>query len=271
MGGAYVLKDSALVKIVFKPDNGIKNIFSRNAIQEEGRQLTKRGDFQEALTKYQEAIQPQYINDEYEKGTAIAMMRSIYLVLQDYDAALKCIEWAFKNSLDGKPTVYAMEIKNEIEALKNYQRTGDPQSVLNHMKQFFVDHKADLPPQGHDESSVSTLIRLYNTIGEHDAGIKFIDDFLDWSYNKPNTEFENFNKPKTSSEALKIGKWNELSVKNRDPTWRAYKYVGQLLMVREGFERDKAEGFKGCAGKKPGEVCVGHATKAIIQSDYFPW
>ena len=57
----------------------------------------------------------------------------------------------------------------------------------------------------------------------------------------------------------------------RGKYWRDYKKLYEYLKVREAFEKDKAEGFKGCVGAKPGEACMGRATKTLIQSDYFPW
>jgi hypothetical protein len=57
----------------------------------------------------------------------------------------------------------------------------------------------------------------------------------------------------------------------RQAEWHDYKFAYEYLKIREAFEQDKSEGRKSCVGAKTGEVCMGRATKALIQSDYFPW
>jgi len=79
-----------------------------------------------------------------------------------------------------------------------------------------------------------------------------------------------YDRIKTSRQAEECADLDK-KPKDRDPEWRACKLIGEYLKVREAFEQDKAAGFKGCANQKPGEVCMGHATKALIDSDYFPW
>ena len=91
---------------------------------------------------------------------------------------------------------------------------------------------------------VSNILRLRDTIGDYDAGIKFVDECINY-FKKADIE--------------KSGVYKPGRVDN------------EFVKIREAFEQDKAEGKKGCVGKKPGEVCMGRATKAIIQSDYFPW
>lgn len=70
---------------------------------------------------------------------------------------------------------------------------------------------------------------LYDTIGDYDAGIAFIDEILAY---------------------FRTGKAGDPK-----PGWVDAEY----MKVREAFEQDKAQGTKG------------RATKALIQSDYFPW
>lgn len=225
----------------------VNNVFSRNAIQDEARRLAVNGNYQEALLKYQEAIQPQYINREYQKATAMGAMIKIHLWLQDYDAALHKLSWFFANSATGKPTESALEKKDEINALKAYQLNNQPGMIKAYIMRFVVKHQNEMPPVKYVSGSatlISTVLRLYNTIGDHDAGIEFIDICREYFKQQD------------------IQRYGEYRPGHND---------GEYMKVREGFERDKSEGFRGCAGKKPGEVCMGHATKALIESDYFPW
>ena len=73
------------------------------------------------------------------------------------------------------------------------------------------------------------ILRLYDAIGDHDAGIKFIDENLAY---------------------FRTGKAG-------DP--KPGKVDAEYMKIREAFKKDKAEGTKS------------RATKALIQSDYFPW
>lgn len=245
-GGIYILNDLVVNKVFFKPDDGIKKVFSRNAIERKADALAESGRLDEALALYQEAIKPQYINQRHEKSTAIGAMQDIYVWKGDYDKALEMINW-FVDVPGREPTLVALEKKREIEALQNYQKTGDPAMILQHIQDIHVNYKAQLPPAGYginSETPISVLIRLYNTIGEHNLPIKLIDDCLEYFKQQD------------------IKKYGE---------HRPGDGTAAYLKVREALERDKAEGFKGCAGKKPGEVCMGYATKALIESDYFPW
>lgn len=228
----FLSKDGALQNISFGP----KNTLARNALQEEARVLKKQGLYERALEKYREAILPKMLTFEWQASTARGAIIEIYCLQGRYDEALEDMKWFVAGNSE-KFTPWL----NEIKALAEYQASGDAKMVYDHISWLKETKKKFSPPAYADDQTVSTILRLYNTIGAHDAGIKFIDEILAY---------------------FRTGKAG-------DP--KPGKVDAEYMKVREAFERDKRDGFKGCAGSLPGQVCMGKATKALIQSDYFPW
>ncbi|HCM42306.1 MAG TPA: hypothetical protein DIS66_03200, partial [Candidatus Omnitrophica bacterium] len=119
------------------------------------------------------------------------------------------------------------------------------------------------PPKGADPWYVAILVHVYDALGDYDSGIKLIDDVFLLIASKDPT----YSRPESSAHAEVLMKEEKASGKSS----YSHKIEREYLLIREAFEQDKAEGKKGCVGKKPGEVCLGRATQALIQSDYFPW
>lgn len=212
--------------------DSISKVFSRNAIEKEAKRLAESGYLDEAVLKFREATQPQYITREYQKAYSLGFISDIYRLKGDYDAALRELEWFVEVSPGKKAVPSLIERQDQLIALREYQRTENPKPVLDFLDNYKTSHRQNLPPEKYVFSSaeyISTILRLYDTIGEHDAGIAFIDEILAF---------------------FRTGKAG-------DP--KPGRVDAEYMKVREAFEQDKAQGTKG------------RATKALIQSDYFPW
>ena len=208
----------------------------------EGYELEKQGKFDQALAKYQESLDPQYNKARWEEGSGRSGIRRPYIKSGKYEEAREATKWF----LEGKKKLKnpTKELVWEVEALIEFQKTGNPQKILEHIEYLKKQYAVSLPPKpwnGGTPTITGKLFRFYNLIGDHDAGIALVDASIDM--------FRNTSK----------GKYDP--IKAGDP----------YLKVREGFERDKAEGFKGCAQSPPGVICMGHATRALIQSREFSW
>ena len=242
-----------------------QKVFRRNALQKEAKKLAERGELNLALAKYEEAIQSENINYEYEKAVAKGAMMEIYKWKKEYGKATELLNWYFKNSRTGEPTEVAMEEKREIEALIEYERTGDTKQVYSVIERLRQSNKDALPPVGYPLSAatvISNILRLYDTIGDHDAGITYVDETLAFLKKKKADRNENaeiYDQIKTVNQADECAGLDIFPVTKRHPEWRACKLIREYLLVREAFEKDKAEGTKG------------RTTQALIQSDYFPW
>ncbi len=218
-----------------------QQIVSQFQLVEKGRQLVKQGQYEEGLREFYEALDPIYIKYDQDRMTPTAYIVRTLILLGDYEKALKEWQWF----VDGNKRNDEAKVKaKQILALKKFRATGDASIVQKYLKFYMKKKSKSLPPSfewGAGPSEVATVLRLYNAIGDHDAGIKLINDILAF---------------------FRTGKAGDPKPGKSDAAY---------INVREAFEQDKRDGFKGCAHSPPGQVCMGKATKALIQSDYFPW
>ncbi len=256
-----------------KKVNPIDVVMKNSRIQNDAKLLALAGRYIEALDMYEVALQPQFIVDPYQKAAIYGAVQEIYKWLWRLDDAQKINKWFFDNQTLPEPTVRALEERGEISALILYAQTGDDTQVREHISLLRRNNGLRLKDENYaigSEVIISDILRLYNMIGRHQDGIDFIDELLSWGF-RTRTDLAVYKDSVKSSqqaqECIEAGQGGD-GIKI---DWRACKWIREYLLVREGFEQDKAEGFKGCAGKKPGEECVGHAMKALIKSDYFPW
>lgn len=227
----------------------IKKIKARNALQRQAKRSAKAGDLDKAVKLYKQALKPEFINSEHEKSTAMGALREIYKVEKKYSDALDAIHWFFINSATGKPTPSALDEELEINALIQYQLTNSPASIHAHIEYIKESNKDYLPPIHYSSvgttTTTSDILRLYDTIGDYDAGIAFADEILKY--------------------------WEKKSGQNLHLPGNKNQY----FLIRQAFEREKANGGPTCGkwGAKDanGVYCIGDATQALIQSDYFPW
>ena len=252
-------------------DARFANVLKQQALLKTGRQLIKAGDFGRAHEKFNEALNPQYIESDFDKTQAISSKADLLVLQGKYNEALKEHNWVFERTPAHE---YSIAKHKEILALIEWKKTADNKVIYDYISFLKKHFQEQIPPvgyKGYHTTVISTILRLYNTIGDHDAGIAYIDEILDFLRNRRYAEgkkdYEIYDRIKTveqASDCMKVGPKDNLN-------WHGCKFIREYLKVREAFEQDKAEGFEGCAHSKPGEVCMGRATKALIESDYFPW
>lgn len=231
-------------------------VYQQHELEEEGRYLAKTGHLDEAIKKFREALEPKYIQYESDKVMAIGSIADILIWQQKYDEALNEWQWFLdQNKRNDEAKIKA----DEILALKKYKETQSPGPVHDYIMLLRQRESKKLPPNGYwGPSPVTTILRLYDTIGDHDAGIKFIDEILSWTYDT-DKDFKHLKNKINNSKQAEICMELHKPVRERNPDSLACKWLREFLLVREAFEQDKTEGTKG------------RATKALIQSDYFPW
>lgn len=222
-------------------------------LESEGYDLERQFRYAEALKKYEKALELDKYQDERLQGAPLAYISSLLHKQGKYEQALEKIKILCSMAPDEKFQIKA----KELEALVQYQKTGDPKRVYEYIEYFKEKQKRFLPPEAGDPSEATTILRLYDTIGDYDAGIQFIDMVINWFYDKSH-EFRNVKRVTSSQEAAEFMEEN-LPEKQRKPGWKAYLFMRDCYLIREAFEQDKRDGAKG------------RATQALIQSDYFPW
>lgn len=220
---------ATVLKAGFAETSALDRVSQRMAIENQAKKMAESGNLDQAISLYKKATQPQYINYAYDQNTALGAMREIYKWKGEYGNAMAIIDKSLENTPNAKH--FIME-KREIEALAVYGSTTNPQVIYQHIADIRSQYADQLPPTKylfHSTVYISDIFRLYDTIGDHDAGIAFIDEILAY---------------------FRAGKAG-------DP--KPGRVDAEYIKIRDAFELDKKEGTKG------------RATKALIQSDYFPW
>ncbi|HXV27355.1 MAG TPA: hypothetical protein VD913_00160, partial [bacterium] len=215
----------------------LNKIFRRNEIQQKAKQLFEAGFYNEAIQKYEEALHPSFLNNDHEESHPRGAIRDIYRYQGKFELALEEHQWFLKRNSSKEEYV---EGKLELEALLEARNAHSTEPILRYVNFLRENHKKELPPNSYNSRATwytSKIIRLYDYIGEANGGIAFVDQILTYFSRRNNVK----------------------------------KTIAEYLKIHEAFEQDKKEGFKGCLEAQPGTVCMGRATQALIQSDYFPW
>lgn len=217
-------------------EKGANVIWQRNEIENEARWLVKKGRYEEAILKFREATNPAILNHDYEASTARGLIFRLLNMHARFDEALQELQYFIKGNPNGTGWVDA---KLEIDALMESRATNSSEPVLKYIQYLKEKYQKDLPPKGVRDSVATTIMRLYDYIGDYDEGIKFVESFLIFYQ--------------------KIGPGNP------------YQPANPYFQVKQAFLEDKKENRKSFVGAPPGTCCIGRATKAIIHSNYFPW
>ena len=232
----------------FPNDERTKKIFAQERLIKEGRDLVEQGRYEEAIAKYKEAAKPELLLHPYDEDGPNLMIAKALEFQSKYENALLVIDnilnkypgrQGYDENWDGK--------KFELKALINARDAKSPEPIYKHIGYLKEKYKNQLPPSAgiYSDSVASAIIRLYDHIGDCDQGAEFVNGFLKRCF-------------------------DGITCKG-DERKLAYTPKHPFFSIHEAFEQDKKEGFKGCRDAKPGETCMGRATKVLIQSDYFPW
>ena len=194
--------------------NRMSQIFGQEKILKEGDKLVERGFYAEALVKYEGALGPKFVSKNEDKRGPIVRKIRLHRITGDFKAGL--------DEFNNAPASLGLdpELRMELEALQKSTEINTKQPVyeyIDHLRQKYQD---SLPPKAYNAFSsiaIGQILRLYDTIGDYDAGIAFIDEILAY---------------------FRTGKAG-------DP--KPGKVDAEYMKVREAFLQDKAEGTKGRA------------------------
>jgi tetratricopeptide (TPR) repeat protein len=195
----------------FPNDEDTRKIFARVQIEKEGARLVRQGLYGQAIEKYREALQPQYLNYDYDKSIALSEIIKIYQFQRKLDEAKATLDEYRTIAL---PNDFYKRKKPEIDVMIQMRGTGSVQPIYSHIEYLQREYGKFLPPKsfhpGIAVTVISDTIRLYDYLGDYDAGISFIDGILAYA---------------------------RLNDKMRE----------EYLKVKQAFLKDKAEGAKGRA------------------------
>jgi len=210
-----------------------EKIFFQTGIEREGRELEEKEAYDEALIKYREATNPDVLNHDYDAAVALAGIERIYEKQGRFEQALEQLQW----HLARNPAKFE-EDRLRLVALIKARDNASSEPIYDHISYLQNKYKNELPPDlgGYTAIVSSHIIYLYDHIADYASGISFVEGIL--------------------KAYAKIGPG--------DP----YGLGNPYYQVKMAFEADKKDGRESCIAK-PG--CMGRATKALTQSDYFPW
>jgi len=189
----------------FSDDARTKKIIRQSEIEHEAKLLEKQGRYEDAVTKYQEAMHPSLLNSERDKAGAIGGILRIHQKQGKFDLALKELGW-----FSAYPNQLYVDTKPELEALIKARDTDSMKPIYAHISHLKEKHQKFIPPKGHEPVFTTNIIRLYDYIGDLDAGIAFVDAVI--AYKK-------------------------LTFSTRE----------EYLKIKQAFTEDKAKGSKGRA------------------------
>ena len=215
----------------------LRLLAEKNSLEKQGRNYEYQSEFDRAAQKYQEAVELDNRIYGSKNGRALAFLAEVFQKQNRYEDALELVLGLVV--AHPKQENY-LDWKSELDALIKYKNTGSQEPVSEYLKGYSKKYEAKLPPNTYTFGSifyVNRILMLYDTIGDYDAGITFIDEVLAY---------------------FRTGKAGDPNPGRVD---------AEYIKIREAFELDKKEGKKG--SMKEGKP--GRATLALIQSDYFPW
>ena len=176
----YVVAGEQAKLTPFSGDEETRRILKRCDIERNGYNLAKQGLYEEAIVKYQQAIEPSLLNHEYDKDTALWSIRDIHERQGKLDLALKEHDWFLK----ANPTKDQYLDKDlELRALIKARDTKSNQPIYDHIKYLRNKYKKYIPPQSQGDSGfhttpIDSIIHLYDWMGDADGGIKFMEEII---------------------------------------------------------------------------------------------
>ncbi|GEM_PF-1404769 len=179
-GSTYVLVGAK--ESVFAPygsDNQTQLIMKRNDLQDEGSQLAKRGLYDQAIEKYQDALRCAS-KTGFDRNTALGSIRDIHRLQGKFELALKEQEYFLKQSPNFPHNI---DLKLQLEALIKARDTKSNQPVYDHISYLKNKYKKDLTGEGFASGGyatgiVSDIIHLYDYVSDAEAGIAFMNETL---------------------------------------------------------------------------------------------
>jgi len=234
----------------------------------EGKALLRQGRYSEAEQKFITADDPKYwLYEGRPSGTARAWLRAALVAQGKYEEALESVRDNLSIIPDHAPSLDEQLVYQAMIKSRDSNDMKPIYGAVNALREKYADI---LPPQKYigigTLSTIATILRLYDTIADYDAGIAYIDEILGFLKERRKAKGDStyvlydLESAQAATECMNRPKPN--------PNYLGCKFVREYLLIREAFEQDKAEGRGSCLGKPE---CVGRATQALIKSDYFPW
>lgn len=216
----------------FSQDRWMQKMLLQHEILNEGRILAKQGMYDDAIKKYELAMDSSVLNRKGDAVYSLWAICTIYKYQGKLDEALDLFQ---KNvvPLNPKKQEY-INMRIELKALIRARDTKNNKPIYDYINYIKTRYGEYLPPKGYSttyNSEIGELIHLYDYLHDYDAGIAFIDEIIKYH------------------------------TTNKDPNHRSAtsRHVKDYARVKRAWELDKETGQHG------------HLQDVIRTSDIISW
>jgi hypothetical protein len=159
----------------------------RYKILHEGDFFAAQGNYEKALSKFNEAMRSEYLNKESDKSAA--QMRIVWAHKRQgkFNLALKeHSEWLYNKHPNHELTI---DEHLELVALVKAFETGNSTFLYEYISYLKNIYMKQLPPNGYatgfSNIIINRIIHLYDYLNNYDAGITFVDDIIKYHTQHP--------------------------------------------------------------------------------------
>lgn len=216
-------------------------VWAPGKLQKIGDALTQAGRHEEAEKQYYTAMNSKYVftdNDKFELRERI--LRS-QMLQGRYKEALGM--WELLNA-HVKNHVSLDKRKAQLDALIQYQRTGDKSAVLD----FVEAYKKGERIQRLSTLGLANIVYMYEIVGENDRAIDYLDTYIADERSRNKSKYIDdsvYDEIRTASEASACVSAAE---RGQDRARRRpCEFLADILTIREALVRSKEPGRKGAA------------------------
>lgn len=172
-------------KQILQNNENLKRTVLQATLLHEGHELAEQGLYEEAIAKYKESMKPEYLTKENDKSGGIYGLGEVHKMQGKYEEALKDLEWYMNRNPQKHPGDDPgwLDEKLELDALIEYQKTGNAKLIYQHIEHLKKDSFKQVEDPKLRQNMIYVqkgpkIIRLYDTLGDYESGIRFIDEMI---------------------------------------------------------------------------------------------
>lgn len=163
----------------FPNDDRMRKIVEQQELIEQGNRLVEQEQYDEAILKYKNAMNPELLLHDYDIGPPIYSMSKALKFQGKYEEALSLLDEELKKAPNIKDGSWH-EAKREIEALIRARDSHSSKPIYEYIQFLRTKYKQDLPPNasGYSDVIAAKIILLYDQVGDMERGANFVKEFL---------------------------------------------------------------------------------------------
>jgi len=163
----------------------VYRITTRVSLEREAYHLVYKGQLEEAIAKFNEALHPSLLCNALDRAHPLWGIMRVHQAQGKFELALEEVQWFVK--LRPNKDTYQNK-KLELEALIKAKETKTNTPIYEFIKDMRERYKTILPPEDYMVRSsyvTSIIIVLYDYMGDTDGGIAFVDPISKFRKNVP--------------------------------------------------------------------------------------